>query len=125
MSGGKASIRIGMQNAVAESSGSREGRDAPIAPVRVDCDELKRSATTNNATAKDAQLSRVTRNSMVLVVSQHNLPKPGTDFGRAMVLPALKLSLNGFKLRDHPLLRRDPPDVYSDQSGVQVVRSPD
>jgi len=62
---------------------------------------------------------------MVLVVSQHNLPKPGTDFGRAMVLPALKLSLNGFKLRDHPLLRRDPPDVYSDQSGVQVVRSPD
>jgi len=31
---------------VGESTGSREGRDAPIAPVRVDCDGLKRSATT-------------------------------------------------------------------------------
>ena len=27
-----------------------------------------------------------------------------------MMLPALKLSLNSFQLRDHPLLRRDPPD---------------
>jgi hypothetical protein len=26
------------------------------------------------------------------------------------MLPALKLSLDGFQLRDHPLLRRDPPD---------------
>ena len=32
-----------------------------------------------NATPEDAQLSRVTRNSMVLVVAQHNLPKPCTD----------------------------------------------
>ena len=47
---------------------------------------------------------------MVLVVAQHNLAKPGTDLGRAMMLPALKLSLDGFQLRDHPLLRRDPPD---------------
>jgi hypothetical protein len=85
-------------------------RDEPSAPVRVDCGELKRSAT-----AKDAQLSRITWNSMVLVVSQHNLPKPGTDFCRAMMLPALKLSPNGFELRDHPLLRRGPPD---DQSSV-------
>jgi hypothetical protein len=52
---------------------------------------------------------------MVLVVSQHSLPKPRTDFGRAMMLPALKLGLNGFELRDHPLLRRDPPD---DESSV-------
>jgi hypothetical protein len=62
------------------------------------------------ATAKDAQLRRVTRNSMVLVVALYNLPKPCTDCGCAMVLPALKLSLNGFELRDHPLLRRNPPD---------------
>ena len=47
---------------------------------------------------------------MVLVVALYNLPKPCTDCGCAMVLPALKLSLNGFELRDHPLLRRDPPD---------------
>ena len=30
--------------------------------------------------------------------------------GRTIMLPALKLSLDGFQLRDHPLLRRDPPD---------------
>jgi len=47
---------------------------------------------------------------MVLVVALYNLPKPCTDCGCAMVLPALKLSLNGFELRDHPLLRRNPPD---------------
>ena len=63
-----------------------------------------------NATPEDAQLSRVTGNSMVLVVAQHNLPKPCADLGRTMMLPALKLSLDGFELRDHPLLRRDPPD---------------
>ena len=54
---------------------------------------------------------------MVLVVSQHNCPKPCTDLGRAMMLPALKLSLNGFKLRDHPLLRRNPPN---DESSAAV-----
>ncbi len=47
---------------------------------------------------------------MVLVVTQHNLPEPRTDFGRTVVLPALKFSLDGFQLRDHPLLSRDPPD---------------
>ena len=52
---------------------------------------------------------------MVLLISQHSLPEPCTDFGRAMMLPALKLSLNSFQLRDHPLLRRDPPD---DESSV-------
>ena len=63
-----------------------------------------------NTTLKDAQLSRVTRDSMVLVITQHNFAKPCTDLGRAMMFPALKFSLDGFQLRDHPLLRRDPPD---------------
>ena len=49
---------------------------------------------------------------MVLVVTQHNLAKPCTELGRAMMLPALKLSLNGFELR-HSLLRRNPPDDES------------
>jgi hypothetical protein len=66
-----------------------------------------------NATLKDAQLSRVPRNSMGLVVAQHNLAKPCTDRGRTMMLPALKLGLNGFELRDHSLLRRNPPDDES------------
>ena len=52
---------------------------------------------------------------MVLVVAQHNLAQPCTDLGRTMMLPALKLSLDGFELRDHPLLRRNPPD---DESSV-------
>ena len=34
-----------------------------------------------------------------------------------MMLPALQLSLNGFKLRDHPLLRRNPPN---DESSAAV-----
>jgi hypothetical protein len=71
-----------------------------------------------NATAKDAQLSRVTRNGMVLVVSQHNLAKPCTDLGRTMMLVALKLRLDGFELRDHSLLRRNPPD---DESSVAAA----
>ena len=63
-----------------------------------------------NTSLKYAQLSRVSGHSMVLVITQHNSPKPCTDRGRTIMLPALKLSLDGFQLRDHPLLRRDPPD---------------
>ena len=47
---------------------------------------------------------------MVLVISQHNFLKTCTDLGRAMMFPALKLSLNGLDLCDHPLLRRNPPN---------------
>jgi hypothetical protein len=47
---------------------------------------------------------------MILVVTQHNRSKPRTDFGRTVMLPALKFSLDGFQLRDHPLLSRNPPD---------------
>src|SRR5262245_58970510 len=47
---------------------------------------------------------------MILVISPYNLPKPCSDFSRTMMLPELKLSLDGFELRDHPLLRRNPPD---------------
>src|SRR6478609_3148151 len=47
---------------------------------------------------------------MILVVAQYNLPKPGSDLSRTMMLPELKLGPNGFELRDHPLLRRNPPD---------------
>src|SRR5215470_5631604 len=47
---------------------------------------------------------------MILVVSPYNLPKPRSDLSRTMMLPELKLGLDGFELRDHPLLRRNPPD---------------
>ena len=55
---------------------------------------------------------------MVLVITQHNLPEPRADFGYAVMLPALKLSLNGFELRNHPLLCRFPPDDESSCSGA-------
>jgi hypothetical protein len=55
---------------------------------------------------------------MVLVVAQNNLPKPCTDLGRAMMLPVLKLSLNGFELRSHSLLRRNPPDDEGSVAGA-------
>jgi hypothetical protein len=47
---------------------------------------------------------------VVLEVAQHNLSKPRTDFGSTVMLPALKFSLDGFQLRDHPLLSRNSPN---------------
>ncbi|MGA7294360.1 MAG: hypothetical protein WBW85_17635 [Terriglobales bacterium] len=78
-----------------------------------DCFELSRVQFDLDLLGSQAQLGRVTRNGMVLVVAQHNLAKPCTDLGRTMMLPALKLSLDGFELRDHSLLRRNPPDDES------------
>ena len=100
-----------MQNAgLRNPPGQERGETSPSHLCALTATDKDAPPQPANATLKDAQLSRVPRNSMVLVVAQHNLPKPCTDLGRAMMLPALKLSLNGFELRDHPLLRRDPPD---------------
>lgn len=60
--------------------------------------------------SEDAQLIDVAGDSMVLVVAGDYLPKPFTDLTGAIVLAALKLSLEGFQLRNHALLRSDPPD---------------
>ena len=46
---------------------------------------------------------------MVLVIAEHDLPEPRTDLGHAIMHPASKLNLEGFKLRDHSLFRSDPP----------------
>src|ERR1039457_2842043 len=68
---------------------------------------------------EDAQLRRVPGNSVVLVITQHDLPEPRTDVGHAIVHPALKLSLDGFELRDHSLLRSDPP--YGEGSALVAL----
>src|SRR5258708_5347770 len=47
---------------------------------------------------------------MILVVTQHKRSEPRTNVRCTVMLPALKFSLDGFQLRDHPLLSRDPPD---------------
>src|SRR5215510_9218226 len=63
-----------------------------------------------NTTHEDTQLTCITGNGMILVITQHNLPKPCTNLDRTMMRPKAKFSLDCFELRDHPLLRCDPPD---------------
>ena len=63
-----------------------------------------------DAMSEGAQLIEVAGDSMVLVVAGDNTPKPYTDLTGAIMLSALKLSLDGFQLRNHPLLRCDSPD---------------
>ena len=50
---------------------------------------------------------------MVLVIPQHHLPKPCAGLAGRVMLPALKFSLDGFQLRHHPLVGRNPPDGES------------
>ena len=63
------------------------------------------------ATPEDAQLTGVAGHGVILVVTLHNLSEPSADLTRAMVLPVLKLCLEDIELRNHPLLRRNAPDV--------------
>jgi hypothetical protein len=63
-----------------------------------------------DASSEDAQLIDVAGDSMVLVIAGNDAPKPYTDLTGAIVLTALKLSLDGFELCSHALFRSDPPD---------------
>src|SRR6266853_2674831 len=111
MSSGEARIRIGMQNAGLRNPPDQEwGETLPAHSRALTATDEDAPPQPTNAATENAQLSRVARNGMVLVVAQHNLPKPCTDRGRAIMLPALKLSLYGLELRDHSLLRSNPPD---------------
>ena len=56
---------------------------------------------------------------MVLVITQYDLPEPRTDFGHAIMHPALKLNLDGFEFRNHSLLRSDPP--YGEGSALVAL----
>ena len=103
-----------MQNAgLRNPPGQERGETSPSHLCALATTNKDTSPQPANATLKDAQLCRIPWNSMVWVVAQHNLAKPGTDRGRAMRLTALKLGLYGFELRDHSLLRRNPPDDES------------
>src|SRR5207248_9135171 len=83
MSGVEASIRIGMQNPgwwnppVQDWGKSFPPHLGALAPA--DQNTLPEPA---HAKLKDAQLSRVR---VVLVITQHNLPEPCTDFGPAIM----------------------------------------
>ena len=82
----------------------------PLHPGALTAADQNAPPQPSNATHEDTQLTCITGNGMILVVPQHNLPKPCTNFDRTMMLPKAKFSLDGFQLRDHPLLRRDSPD---------------
>ena len=73
-----------------------------------------------DASSEDAQLIDVAGNSMVLVVAGYDLVEPYTDLTCAIMLPALKLSLDGFKLRNHSQFRCNTPDG----EGLRLVTTP-
>jgi len=51
----------------------------------------------------------------------YNVKSVLTDFGHAIMHPALKFSLDGFELRDHSLLRSNPPDDESSGRELPTV----
>ena len=110
MGGVEACIGIGVQNAGWRNPPVQDWGEAfPThlgALTAADQNTLPEPA---HAKLEDAQLSRVPGDCVVLVITQHNLPEPSTDLGHALMHPALKLNLDGFELRDHSLLRSDPP----------------
>jgi hypothetical protein len=56
---------------------------------------------------------------VVLVITQHNFPEPSTNIGDAIMHPALKLNLDGFKLPNHSLFRSNPP--YGEGSALVAL----
>jgi hypothetical protein len=118
MSGVEASIGVGMQDS---------GRWYPsVEDWRIFRPLLSRGLTATNQNAppqsmkamhEGGQLVDVAGNSMVLVVTRYDLPQPCTDFEHAIMHPALKLTLDSFKLRSHPLLRSGPP--YCEGCGLE------
>src|SRR4029453_893573 len=53
---------------------------------------------------ENAQPMKISRNSVVLVITQRDLPKPPTDQRRRLMLPADQLCFDRMQLRHHPLL---------------------
>ncbi len=63
-----------------------------------------------DASLEEAQLVDVAGDSMVLVVAGDHTPKPYADLTGAIMLTALKFSLDDIELRNHSLFRSDSPD---------------
>jgi hypothetical protein len=84
MDSGKASHGIRMQNAGSRNPTAEERIESvPSYLSALAAADKHSSPQPADATAKDTQLSRITWNSMVLVVTQHNSAEPSTDLGRA------------------------------------------
>jgi hypothetical protein len=97
MSGVEVCVGIGMQDTgLWNPSVQQWGKSLPPHLCSLTAPDQDAPPQPVDTSLEDTQLSRVSRDSMVLVVAQHNRPKPCTDRGRALMLPALKLSLDGF-----------------------------
>ena len=86
------------------------GKFLPLLPRGLAATNKDVAPQSIDAFSEDAQLIDVAGDSMVLVVAGDHTPKPYTDLTGAIMLTASKLSLDGLELRDHSLLRSDPPD---------------
>src|SRR5271157_909434 len=116
MSGVEASLRIRVQDFRARYP-PFEQRSESLPPfagtLTAACEYLIPQPV--DALPEGAQLPDISGHRVVLVVAVDDLPKPCTDLARASMHPAAKLDLDGLELRNHPLLRRNPPD---DESSV-------
>jgi hypothetical protein len=82
MSGGKAGVRIRVQDTGWRNPPIQDGSNAvPPALSALTAANQNISPQTIDATCEEAQLVGVTGHSMVLVISQHNLLEPCTNFG--------------------------------------------
>src|ERR1035438_5302558 len=111
MGGVKAGVRIRVKNAgwwyppVEDRS-----KLLPLLPRALTTTNQYVSPQSIDASLEDAQLIDIAGDSMVLVVAGDNTPNPYTDLAGAIMLTASKLSLDGLELRNHALLRSNPPD---------------
>src|SRR5664279_3002952 len=111
MSGVKAGVGIRVQNAgwwyppVEDWS-----KLLPLLPRALTTTYQYISPQSIDTSLEEAQLIDVTGDSMVLVVAGNHAPKPYTDLTGAIMLTASELSLDDLELRNHALLRSDPPD---------------
>ena len=97
MQSGEASHRIGMQNAGSRNPTAEERMESiPSYLSTLAAADKHGSPQPADATAKHVQLSRITWDSVVLVVTQHNSAKPSTDLGRAMMLTAFAAGRDQF-----------------------------
>src|ERR1039457_4201425 len=102
MSGVKACFRIRMQDGGWRYPPFQDrGEFLPLLPRGLAAANEDVTPQSIDAMSEGAQLIEVAGDSMVLVVAGDNLPKPHTDLTGAIMLPALKLSLDGFQLRNH------------------------
>src|ERR1700677_3585780 len=111
MRGVKACFRIRVQDAGRWYPPFQDPRKfLPLLPRGLTAANQNAMPQSIDASSEDAQLIDVTGHIMVLVIADDHLPKPYTNLTSAIMLPALKLSLDGFQLRNHALFRSDSPD---------------